>query len=125
MKQDLLIELIKMLIWRDVKKEETTATNDFTIWDYVIVRSYYSGVIYGKYMWRSSDGIVLHESRRLWRWEAISGITLSEVAIHWLKNTSKVTEPANICITDTTVCEILKVTNTAKSTIDWISNYQP
>lgn len=117
-----------MLIWwdtKELKKEEATATNDFSIWDYVIVRSYYSGVIYGRYMWRSQDGIILHESRRLWRRESLSWITLSEVSIHWLKTTSKLTEPVNICITDTTVCEIIKVSNKCKDTIDCISNYQP
>lgn len=130
MNKNLIEKLLLMLLWEENK--ETTFQNEkyeqapYTIWDYVIIRSYYSGVMYWKYMWKSIEwGIILHESRRLWYRQSKQGISLSELSIYWIKKDSKVTEPVNIEITDPTVCEILKCTKECIRTIDEQPNYQP
>lgn len=129
MNKKLIEKLLLMLLWEEDKTQvenKPTEQTPYTIWDYVLVRSYYSWVIYGKYMGRSIEwGIILHESRRLYYWQAKSGISLSEVSIHGIKKDSKVTEPVDIEITDPTVCEILLCTKECIKTINAQPVYQP
>ena len=132
MNKNLIEKLLLMLLWEEEKTEITTFQNEtpinapYTIWDYVIVRSYYSGVIYGKYMWKSIEwGIILHESRRLWYRQSKQWVSLSELSIYGIKKDSKVTEPVDIEIIDPTVCEILKCSKECIESIDKQPNYQP
>lgn len=127
MNKQLLEKLLLMLIdSREEVQATWTAKGDYQIGDYVILRSYYSGVIYWKYMGKDSDGyIVMHEARRLWYRQAKKWISLSEVALYGIKKDSKVTEPVNITVQDPTVCEIIKCSAEAIKTIDAQPNYQP
>ena len=108
----------KLLLWlmddKDMidtnseKVQSNIKNPEYSIGDYVIVRSYYSGVIYWKYMGRTEQGILMHEARRLRYRQSNKWISLSELSIHGVKKDSKITEPVNIEIIDPTVCEILK-----------------
>lgn len=132
MNKNLIEKLLLMLLWEEEKTKITTFQNEtpanapHTIWDYVIVRSYYSGVMYWKYMWKSIEwGIVLHKSRRLWYRQSKQWVSLSELSIYGIKKDSKVTEPVDIEIIDPTVCEILKCSKECIESIDKQPNYQP
>lgn len=50
------------------------------IGQYVIVRTYSAGVFSGTLKARYGNKIVLENSRRLWKWHAKEGISLSEVS---------------------------------------------
>jgi hypothetical protein len=99
-------------------KSETFVEAPYKIWDFIIVRTYYAGVIYWKYMWRTEYWILLHDSRRLYYRNSKQWISLSELSIYWIKSDSKVTEPVNIELTDPTLCEILIPTKECKESID-------
>ena len=99
-------------------KRETFVEAPYKIWDFIIVRTYYAGVIYWKYMWRTEYWILLHDSRRLYYRNSKQWISLSELSIYWIKSDSKVTEPVNIELTDPTLCEILIPTKECKESID-------
>ena len=108
-----------------LSKDETQfIESSYKVWDFIIIRSYYAGVIYWKYMWRTENWILLHEARRLYYRNSKQWISLSELSIHWIKSDSKVTEPVNIELTDPTVCEILIPTEECKKSIDNQPNYK-
>ncbi len=50
----------------------------------VIIRGYASGVHYGILAAHHERQVTLHQSRRMWRWFANGGISLSEVALNGL-----------------------------------------
>lgn len=45
-----------------------------------IIRTYASGVHYGTLVSHNGREVELKDARRLWRWRAVAGISLSEVA---------------------------------------------
>lgn len=77
-----LIKLINAL--EGSKKEPATISKDETydpfVGKYVIVRTYSAGNFAGILKARYGRKIVLENSRRLWRWCAKGGISLSEVS---------------------------------------------
>ena len=109
---------------QSLKSETPLVETPYKVWDFIIVRSYYAWVIYGKYMWRTEHWMLLHESRRLYYWNCKQWISLSELSIHWIKSDSKVTEPVNIELTDPTVSEILIPTEECKKSINEQPNYK-
>ena len=50
----------------------------------VIVRTYSAGVWCGTLAAKSGDEVILSVARRMWRWRASQGISLSGVAAHGL-----------------------------------------
>lgn len=111
--------LLKLLDTNEVILEKSDKVEaPYKVWDFIIVRCYYAGVLYGKYMWRTENWILLHQSRRLYYRNNKKGISLSELSIHWIKSDSKVTEPVDIELTDPTVSEILIPTEECKKSID-------
>lgn len=65
---------------------------------YVICRCYSAGVHAGILVSQSGDEAVLRESRRLWSWEAVSGVALSGVAVYGLRS-GRVDAPTDIALT--------------------------
>jgi hypothetical protein len=60
---------------------------------YSIIRTYSAGVWFGKVLQKEGNEIILGEARRLYYWKtANKGISLSEVSIAGLDNSSKVCE---------------------------------
>ncbi len=74
---------------------------------YVICRCDRAGVHAGTLVSQSGDEAVLKNSRRLWSWDANSGVALSGVAANVLKS-GKVDSPVDIALTgvlETIVCK--------------------
>lgn len=120
--EKILLKLLDSDAWNANMSDELEAP--YKIWDFIIIRSYYAGVLYGKYMWRTENWILLHQSRRLYYRNCKQWISLSELSIHWIKSDSKVTEPVDIELTDPTVSEILIPTKECKESIDKQPNYK-
>lgn len=60
----------------------------------VIIRTYSAGNWFGVLDQKSGNEVIIKDARRMWRWHAESGISLSSVAIHGIKNDkSKIVEP--------------------------------
>jgi len=83
-----------------------------------IVRTYASGVHYGTVVAQSGRAVEIADARRLWRWHAKDGISLSDVAVSGI-DASK----SRICATVPTMTvldalEIIPVSATAGSSIE-------
>jgi hypothetical protein len=58
-----------------------------------VIRTYSAGVWFGRVIQKSGSEVIIDGARRLWRWHAASGITLSEVALHGIqRDKSKIAE---------------------------------
>lgn len=84
---------------------------------YVIVRTYSAGVFAGELESRSGQEVVLHNARRIWRWEGAA--SLSQLA---MKGTSKPLECKFPCLVNKVelmqAIEILDVTDIARKSIE-------
>ena len=88
---------------------------------YVIVRSSPSGVWAGTLAAVEGDKVELTDARRLWRWWAAKGVSLSGVAVyglHPLKKSECKIEPPVSLVTIFQVCEILSVSGEARTSIE-------
>lgn len=90
------------------------------IGSYVIVRSSQSGCWGGTLKSIDGDKVELSNARRLWRWWAAKGVSLSGVAAHGL-HPRKVSEcriaPAVSAALILGACEVLSATDTARDSI--------
>lgn len=88
---------------------------------YVIVRSSPSGCWAGTLALIEGDTVELTDARRLWRWWAAKGVSLSGVAAHGIRK-GKESEcriaPAVDRVRVMQVCEILSVTEEARASIE-------
>lgn len=86
--------------------------------EYVICRGYYCGVHAGYIKERDGNFVVLNEARRLWKWKANKGISLSEVAKYGIDASgSRVcTKCGEIWLGD--VYEVIPCTDAARKTIE-------
>ena len=58
-----------------------------------IVRTYSAGVWFGEVAEKSSNEVIVKNARRMWKWWASEGISLSSVALHGIKQEqSKIVE---------------------------------
>jgi len=58
-----------------------------------IVRTYGAGVWFGEIAEKSGNEVIVKNARRMWRWWAAKGISLSSVALHGVKHDeSKIVE---------------------------------
>ena len=58
-----------------------------------IVRTYSAGVWFGEIAEKSGNEVIVKNARRMWKWWAAEGISLSSVALHGVKHDeSKITE---------------------------------
>lgn len=87
----------------------------------VIVRSSPSGCWYGEMVERTADIVTLRNARRLWRWWAAEGVSLSGVASHGLHpkhlHECRIAVPVETVIIMQT-CEILSTTEAAQASIE-------
>lgn len=99
---------------------------DHLIGTHVIIRATQAGVHAGILVAHDGGQVVrLTNSRRLWRWWAASGISLSGVARAGLKqDKSKIEGPvADQVILD--ACEIIPTTEAAQASIEGAPIYEP
>ena len=62
----------------------------------VIIRTYSAGVWFGMLNDKSGNEVILINARRMWKWWAKEGISLSAVALYGIKqDKSKIVEPVN------------------------------
>ena len=58
-----------------------------------VVRTYSAGVWFGEVAKKSGSEVIIKNARRMWKWWAAEGISLSSVALHGVKyNESKIVE---------------------------------
>lgn len=89
----------------------------------VIVRTYSAGVHYGELIEKEGEEVILKESRRLYFWKTKNdGISLSEVSIDGLDNSSKVCSP--ICAIWLKAIEIIPCTKEAIKNIEDQNEYK-
>ena len=59
-----------------------------------IVRTYSAGAWFGEVAEKSGNEVIVKNARRMWKWWAEKGISLSSVALHGIKqDQSKIVEP--------------------------------
>lgn len=87
---------------------------------FCIVRCYRAGVHAGVISEVTPDRVTLVNSRRLWRWWAAKGISLSAVAYNGIKQDKSriVTNPITLPLERPDVCEFIECTNLARSSIE-------
>lgn len=62
----------------------------------VIIRTYSAGVWFGVLREKSGNEVILSKARRMWKWWAERGISLSAVALYGIKqDKSKIVEPVD------------------------------
>ena len=60
---------------------------------FVIVRTYSAGVWFGEVAEKSGNEVIVKNARRMWRWWAEEGVSLSSAALHGVKQEqSKIVE---------------------------------
>lgn len=60
----------------------------------VIIRTYSAGCWFGVLSHKDGNEVILTQARRMWRWHAAEGISLTGCAIHGIKEeNSKIVEP--------------------------------
>ena len=64
---------------------QSTGLNSM-IGEKVIIRTYSAGNWFGVLEQKSGSEVIITHARRMWSWWAESGISLSSVAIHGIKN---------------------------------------
>jgi len=70
--------------------------NDLLIGKKVIVRTYSAGVWFGVLEQKERNEVILKNARRMYRWWAKQGISLSACALYGVKQEkSKIVEPVN------------------------------
>lgn len=58
-----------------------------------VVRTYSAGVWFGEIVEKSGNEVIVKNARRMWKWWAAEGISLSSVALHGIKHSeSKIVE---------------------------------
>ena len=93
-----------------------TNLNSFALGKIVIIRTDTAGVWCGKLEQKAGREVILSNARRMWKWWAERGISLSEVAVHGIKQ-----EQSMICEAVPEVwlesIEIIPVTEIARQSI--------
>ena len=59
-----------------------------------VIRTYSAGVWFGEVAEKAGNEVIVKNARRMWKWWAAEGISLSSVALHGVKqDQSKIVEP--------------------------------
>ncbi len=88
----------------------------FAIGQQVIIRTYSAGVWYGTLEEKSDNEVILKGARRMWRWWAAEGISLSAVAVSGIKqDKSRIANPVDAVWLE--AIEIIPVTDVAAASI--------
>ena len=90
----------------------------------VIVRTYSAGVWFGVLAEKSGNEIILNSARRMWRWFAKKGISLSECSVHGIEHSKSA-----ICEQIETIwleaIEIIQCTSEAIKSLEAAPHAQP
>jgi len=79
----------------DSSNNTVDSLNNDIIGKKCIIRTYSAGVWFGEVLEKTKDECVIGKARRLYYWKTIKGISLSEVSLYGLDDSSKVQAPVN------------------------------
>ena len=88
------------------------------IGQYCIARCYSAGVHAGVVKAVDGENVILHNSKRLWKWKAKDGVALSGVAQNGLDKHDNKVDSENPVIYLTGVCELIPCSDVAKESIN-------
>ena len=97
---------------------QNTQINNSVVGQYCIARCYSAGVHAGIVKHVDGEDVILHNSRRLWKWRAADGVALSGVAQHGLASKDVKIDTENPVIYLTGVCELIPCSNKARDSIN-------
>ena len=88
-----------------------------------IVRTHSAGVWFGEIAEKSGNEVIIKNARRMWKWWAAEGISLSSVALHGVKyNESKIVEAVPAVWLE--AIELIPASNKAIASIEGAPNVQ-
>lgn len=119
MNSDLILSILKLAL--ELKPEAQTSTGCSMIDKEVIIRTYSAGCWFGRLSSKEGREVILKNARRMWRWHAAEGISLSGCAIHGIKQEkSKIVEQVDSVWLE--AIEIIPCTNIAADSIRGAKN---
>lgn len=124
MNNELILSILKLAL--NSKSEEILEqeTSHPMIGRKVIVRTYSAGCWFGTLLKKDGKEVILSDARRMWRWHAKEGISLSGCAIHGIKNDkSKIVEAVDSVWLE--AIEIIPCTIAATKSIEGAENVTP
>jgi len=86
-----------------------------------IIRTYSAGVWFGEVVEKSSTECIIKNARRMYYWNNIKGISLSETSLYGLKDDSKIQAPVDKVLLQQ--IELIPCTDTAIESIESKPNY--
>lgn len=123
MNNELILQLIQLLMGNSTS---TPISSTYPIGKKIILRGYDSGVIFGELVSVTNGVYQVKNARRLYYWQAVSGICLEDVAVHGIKSTSKLTCVVPLCdITDARISLLLPCSEASIKSIEECPVYQP
>ena len=111
-----LKELAELLGMKNTAAE--SGFNSFAIGQEVIIRTYSSGVWFGRLKEKSGNEVILTEARRMWRWWCKESISLSGVALYGI-NQEKSRIAGAVESVWLEAIEIIPVSGEAAESIRW------
>ena len=114
-----ILSILKLAL--ELKPESQTSTGCSMIDKEVIIRTYSAGCWFGRLSSKEGREVILKKARRMWRWHAAEGISLSGCAIHGIRQEkSKIVEPVDSVWLE--AIEIIPCTNIAADSIRGAKN---
>lgn len=113
-KEEMIIDGEEWVKKASVLAQSATAVNTDGL-KYVICRGYYCGVHAGFLKEHDGNHVTLVNSRRLWRWKAAQGVSLSAVAKHGINDIALPNVLDEIWLGD--VYEVIPATESAMKSI--------
>ena len=114
-----ILSILKLAL--ELKPESQTSTGCSMIDKEVIIRTYSAGCWFGRLSSKEGREVILKKARRMWRWHAAEGISLSGCAIHGIRQEkSKIVEPVDSVWLE--AIEIIPCTDTAADSIRGAKN---
>lgn len=107
-----------------VSSPETEKGLNSQIGEKVIIRTYSAGNWFGTLNQKSGNEVILANARRLWRWHAKEGISLSGVANYGIVDSDSRIE-APVCEIWLEAIEIISMTKEAIKTIESAEHAKP
>lgn len=131
MKNEIIMELVKMLVSNTKSEGSTEGSTDCTtqskypIGQKVILRGYNAGVIFGELVSVIDWVYRMKNARRLYYWKTNRGIALEDVSVYGINTAeSKITTTVPLCdVTDTNVSLLLPCSAEAIKSIESAKDY--
>ena len=114
-----ILSILKLAL--ELKPESQTSTGCSMIDKEVIIRTYSAGCWFGRLSSKEGREVILKKARRMWRWHAAEGISLSGCAIHGIRQEkSKIVEQVDSVWLE--AIEIIPCTDAAADSIRGAKN---